>query len=261
MPLFGVPLSVTDYESVADLVRRRLLSPTHQPLTIDAANTMTLSSSCLDPQLHESLLEYDAVLPDGMPLVWCMNFKGAGLSDRTYGPYTAEKVLAGLARKTRVALIGGFPDLHRKLIEQSNTRFPMADYVLMYDAPMTPIDDAYIRTCIEKIEKSGAELVFVCLGVPRQYLWVARAKPLLGSRVCFSVGGAFDLVVGNVPYAPAWMQKAGLTWLFRLCQEPGRMWKRYVKFNSLFLWFLVTKEILTGKLFREKPGSSKEAAQ
>jgi len=249
VPLFGIPLSIADYDRIVDRVNERLLQPVDRPLTLDAANTMTMSSACLDSQMRDSMLAYDAILPDGMPLVWCMNRKGAGLRDRTYGPYTVEKVLAGLSRKTRVALIGGFPDVHRKLVEQGRTRFPMADFVLLYDAPMAPIDDAFMRTCLEKIEKTGAELIFVCLGVPRQYLWVAKAIPQLGGRVCLSVGGAFDLVVGTVPYAPAWMQKAGLTWLFRLLQEPGRMWKRYVKFNTLFLWFLLTREILTRKLF------------
>lgn len=250
VPLFGVPLAIVDYASVVDRVNQRLLRPEGGPLTLDAANTMTMASSCLDRRMHNCMLEYDMILPDGMPLVWCMNAKGAGMLDRTYGPYTTEKVLAGLPRKTRIALIGGFPDLHQKLAEQSKTRFPLAEFVLLYDAPLAPVDETYVRECVNKIEQSRAELVFVCLGVPRQYYWVSIAKRLLGGRVCFSVGGAFDLVVGNIPYAPGWMQKLGLTWLYRLWQEPGRMWKRYVKFNSLFLWFLLTKEIITGKLFR-----------
>lgn len=256
VPLFDVPLSVTDYAKVVELVGRRLLSPAGGPLTLDAANTMTMATSCLDRRMHDCMLEYDMILPDGMPLVWCMKAKGAAMHDRTYGPYTTEKILAGLPRKTRVALIGGFPDVHRKLVEQSRTRFPMADYVLLYDAPFAPIDETYVQTCIEKIDRSGAELVFVCLGVPRQYYWVSIAKRMLGNRICFSVGGAFDLVVGTIPYAPDWMQKLGLTWLYRLSQEPGRMWKRYFTYNTLFLWFLLTKEILTGNLFREKPQSS-----
>ena len=259
VPLFGVPLTIADYESVVELVRNHLLSPADRPLTLDTANTMTMASACLDPRMRDAMLGYDAILPDGMPLVWCMNVKGAGLLDRTYGPYTTEKVLAGLPKQTKVALIGGFADVHRELVEQARTRFPMAEFVLLYDAPLAPIDDAYVRTCLDKIEASGAQLVFVCLGVPRQYYFMANAKPLLGGRVCFSVGGAFDLIVGRVPYAPPWMQKAGLTWFFRLCWEPGRMWRRYVKYNTLFLWFFLTKEIFTGKLFREKPQSGKPA--
>jgi N-acetylglucosaminyldiphosphoundecaprenol N-acetyl-beta-D-mannosaminyltransferase len=252
VPLFGVPLSIVDYDAIVGRVRNHLDSREGRALTLDAANTMTMSTSCLDERMRDAMLEYDAILPDGMPLVWCMNLKGAGLRDRTYGPYVAEKVLAGLSRKTKVALIGGFPDLHRKLVEQSKQRFPMADYVLLYDAPATPIDDQYIKRCLENIDATGAELIFVCLGVPRQYYWVAEAKPFLGAKVCLSVGGAFDLVVGSVPYAPAWMQKAGLTWLFRLVKEPGRMWKRYFTYNTLFLWYLLTREIFTGKLFSER---------
>jgi N-acetylglucosaminyldiphosphoundecaprenol N-acetyl-beta-D-mannosaminyltransferase len=101
---------------------------------------------------------------------------------------------------------------------------------------------------VDRIDRSGAELVFVCLGVPRQYYWTALARTRLHSAVCISVGGAFDLVSGAKPIAPEWIQHAGLTWLYRLGQEPRRLGPRYLKYNSAFLWLLLRQELLRRRL-------------
>jgi N-acetylglucosaminyldiphosphoundecaprenol N-acetyl-beta-D-mannosaminyltransferase len=173
-----------------------------------------------------------------------MNAKGADLDDRVYGPYLTDRVLAGLKQRTRVAVIGGFSDAHDWLREVGPTRYPNADFALLYDAPVGPIDEDYVADCMQRIEDSGADLIFVCLGVPRQYYWTALAKPQLRHKVCISVGGAFDLICGAKEYAPEWMQRAGLTWLHRLAQEPKRLGPRYLKYNSAFLWFLLRREVL-----------------
>jgi N-acetylglucosaminyldiphosphoundecaprenol N-acetyl-beta-D-mannosaminyltransferase len=251
--LFDIPLVAVTYDRVVELVNRAL--STSSTITVDAVNTMGMSESCLDRRMRDALRKYDMVVPDGMPLVWCMNAKGAGLSDRVYGPYLTDRLLAGLERRTRVAVIGGFSDVHEWLRRVGPSRYPNADFALLYDAPTGPIDEGYVADCVERIEKSRAELIFVCLGVPRQYYWTALAKPRLKRKVCISVGGAFDLICGEKKYAPAWMQRAGLTWLHRLAQEPKRLGPRYLKYNSAFLWFLLRREVLG----RMSPAHGREA--
>jgi len=242
--LFGIPLAEVTYDDVVELVNHALADSQRGTVTIDAINTMGISESCFDAQMREALLHYDLIVPDGMPLVWCMNAKGARLGDRVYGPYLADRLLARLARRTRVAVIGGFAAVHEWLRDAGPSHYPNADFVLLYDAPTGVIDDAYVTDCLERIDHSRAELVFVCLGVPRQYYWTALASARLGRRVCVSVGGAFDLISGAKPYAPAWIQRAGLTWLHRLIHEPARLGPRYLKYNSAFVWLLLTKELL-----------------
>ena len=242
--LFDIPLAAVTYERVVELVNGALADPGRPAMTIDAVNTMGMTQSCLDRSMRDALLSYDMVVPDGMPLVWCMNAKGAGLEDRVYGPYLTDRLLTELARPTRVAVIGGFDDVHEWLRKAAPNRYPNAELALLYEAPPGPIDDAYVEDCVERIDASGAELVFVCLGVPRQYYWTALAKPRLPGRVCLSIGGAFDLISGAQEYAPAWMQRAGLTWLHRLAKEPRRLGTRYVKYNSAFLWFLLRREVI-----------------
>jgi len=244
VPLFDIPLAEVTYDRVVELVNRTLAGRPAQPVTIDAVNTMGLSESCVDERMREALRTYDAVVPDGMPVVWCMNAKGADLDDRVYGPYLTDRVLAGLARRTRVAVIGCFDTVHEWLRQEGPARYPNADFALLYDAPPGPIDEAYVDDCVERIAASRADLVFVCLGVPRQYYWTALAKDRLPCKVCLSVGGAFDLVSGQQPIAPAWMQKAGLTWLHRMAREPRRLVPRYLKYNTAFVWHLLRREVL-----------------
>lgn len=243
-PVFDIPLAEVAYGDVVEIVNGALDDPHQIGLTIDAINTMGMSESCFDARMREALLTYDLIVPDGMPLVWCMNAKGARLGDRVYGPYVADRVLAGLERRTRVALIGGFGEVHDWLRAAAPSRYPNADFVLLHDAAPGPVDRAYVDDCLERIERSGAELVFVCLGVPRQYYWTALARTELRGKVCVSVGGAFDLISGQRPYAPAWMQRAGLTWLHRMAHEPRRLAPRYLRYNSTFLWLLLSRELL-----------------
>lgn len=248
--LFDIPLAEVTYTDVAEMVNHALADPADAALTIDAINTMGISESCLDSRMREALLGYDVIVPDGMPLVWCMNAKGATLNDRVYGPYLTDRLLASLERPTRVAVIGGFAHVHEWLRHAGPQRYPNAEFTLLYEAPAGPIDDTYVLDCVERIDRSKATLIFVCLGVPRQYYWTARARMRLGGRVCLSVGGAFDLISGAKRYAPAWMQRAGLTWLHRLIKEPTRLGPRYVTYNSTFLWLLLTKEVLRGRMSR-----------
>jgi N-acetylglucosaminyldiphosphoundecaprenol N-acetyl-beta-D-mannosaminyltransferase len=248
--LFDIPLAEVAYEDVVELVNRALANPPRRALTIDAINTMGISEGCLDPRMREALLGYDLLVPDGMPLVWCMNAKGARLGGRVYGPYVTDRVLAGLARPTRVAVIGGFAHVHEWLRRAGPSRYPNAELALLYDTPPGPVDNARVVDSVDRVKRAGAELVFVCLGVPRQYYWTALARPHLGGRVCISVGGAFDLISGVKPYAPAWMQRAGLTWLHRMIHEPRRLGPRYLKYNSTFLWLLLRREVLPRKLPR-----------
>src|SRR3954452_3746169 len=240
--LFDVPLVAVTYDHIVDAVNEALSGRPATGLAVDAVNTMGMAESCVNDRMHDALLAYDAVVPDGMPLVWCMNAKGAGLEDRVYGPYLTDRVLATLGRRTRVAVIGGFADVHDWLRQAGRKRYPNADFVMLYDAPSGPIDEPYVEDCLERIEKSRAELIFVCLGVPRQYYWTSLAKPRLEGKVCLSVGGAFDHICGAKKYAPKWMQRAGLTWLHRMLHEPVRLGPRYLKYNSAFLWFLLRRE-------------------
>jgi N-acetylglucosaminyldiphosphoundecaprenol N-acetyl-beta-D-mannosaminyltransferase len=234
------------------MVYKHLRSP-EGPLTFDATNTMGMAESCVNERLHAAMLQYDHLLPDGMPLVWCMRWKGAPIRTSVAGPILIRHLLGGLERPTRIAVVGGHREQHREIVARSRDLFPNARFVSMDDVPYGPVEDRFVTGTLERIERSRAELVFVCLGVPRQYYWTALAKPRLGDRVSISVGGAFSYLVGEAEIAPRWMQQAGLWWVHRLAHDPRRLAPRYFKYNPLFLRLFLTREVLTGQLWRQRP--------
>lgn len=242
--LFSQRLTSLDYDEVSDAVNRHLCGEgAHGPLLMDATNTMGMAASCQDERLKSSLHAYDYLLPDGMPLVWAMRRRRIPVRQATAGPHVVETVLGRLEQPTSIALVGGFPEEHARIAEAARTRFPNATFALMYDAPPGVIDDAYVAEVVRLIEESGSRLVFVCLGVPRQYYLAASARPLLGDRVMLSVGGAFRYMIGDARIPPRWVQQSGLWWLHRLLSEPRRLAGRYARYNALFLYYYLRFEL------------------
>lgn len=251
VPLFGVPLAVIDLEGVGCLVQRAL-DERAGPLTIDATNTMGMAEACVDDRLRHAMQTYDLLLPDGMPLVWIMNAKGARLRASTPGINVIRQILRQLPKPTRIAMVGGHEALHRAVVANSSELYPNARFVSLDDVPYGPIDDAFIDLTMGRIADADAQLVFVCLGVPRQYYWTALAKPHLGNRIAISVGGAFAYLAGEAKVAPRWMQRHGLWWVHRLAQDPRRLAPRYFKYNPMFLANVLRREVMTGRLWTER---------
>ena len=247
VPLFDVPLALTDHQEVVALVNERLRNP-YAPLRLDATNTMGMAESCVDPRLRDAMLGYDYLLPDGMPLVWCLRLKGAPIQHSVAGPILIRHLLAGLERPTRIAVVGMHENQHREIVARTREPFPNAEFVSMDDVPYGPIDDRFVGGTLGRIRESRAELVFVCLGVPRQYYWMGLAGRDLGDRVAVSVGGAFAYLIGEATIAPMWMQRAGLWWLHRVVHDPKRLGPRYFKYNPMFLRLFVTRELFGGRL-------------
>jgi N-acetylglucosaminyldiphosphoundecaprenol N-acetyl-beta-D-mannosaminyltransferase len=114
-------------------------------------------------------------------------------------------------------------------------RFPGLAIVGTYQAPFRPLSDAEATEIAAEINASGAEIVWVGTGVPRQEKWMASMRDRLDAPVLIGVGAAFDFNAGLIPQAPEWMQRMGMEWLFRLIQEPRRLWRRYARYNPRFI--------------------------
>jgi N-acetylglucosaminyldiphosphoundecaprenol N-acetyl-beta-D-mannosaminyltransferase len=176
-------------------------------------------------------------VPDGQPLVWALNALGHRLSDRVYGPELMERACARAARNgQRFYLYGGrsqgaLVELARNL----RLRHPGLRIVGGHAPPFRPQTPAEEADVAADIARSGADVVWVGLGVPKQEKWMARMRESLDAPVLVGVGAAFDFHAGLVPQAPAWMQRVGLEWLFRLAQEPRRLWRRYLRYNPRFV--------------------------
>jgi N-acetylglucosaminyldiphosphoundecaprenol N-acetyl-beta-D-mannosaminyltransferase len=174
--------------------------------------------------------------PDGMPLVWLSRNAGRGHVSRVYGP----DLMLEMCRRSgteghRHFFYGGGPGVVETLVDHLTQQFPDLDVAGVHTPGMLANGEMESSDVIEKINASGAEIVWVGLGAPKQDWWVANHRALLDAPVLVAVGAAFDFHSGSVKQAPGWMQRNGLEWLFRLWQDPKRLWRRYILDNSRFV--------------------------
>jgi N-acetylglucosaminyldiphosphoundecaprenol N-acetyl-beta-D-mannosaminyltransferase len=233
--VLGVPLALTDYEGTLDWIDA--MATTRRAGYVCVAATHTVMASQDDPGLRAAVLGADFTVPDGQPLVWALNLLGHSLGDRVYGPDLMDRACARAARTGRRMYLYGGRDQGAlvQLTRNLRLRHPglriVGGYVPPFREP-TPEEEAAV---VADIQRSGAEVVWVGIGVPKQEKWMAQMAPRLGSHVLVGVGAAFDFHSGLIPQAPATIQKLGLEWAFRLVQEPRRLWRRYLRYNPRFV--------------------------
>jgi exopolysaccharide biosynthesis WecB/TagA/CpsF family protein len=232
--LFGVPVSATTYEEAERAVVAAARAK--RPALVDHLSVHGLAEAQRDPAFRAALARFDLVAPDGQPVRWALNLLfGTRLRERVYGPALMERLCAEAAREgIGVYLYGGRPEVLALLRERLLERHPELRIVGGESPPFRALSTAEDVAVVERIERSGAGLVFIGLGCPKQELFAAvHAHRISAVQVC--VGAAFDFLAGAKPMAPRWMQAHGLEWLFRLASEPRRLWRRYLVGNSVFL--------------------------
>lgn len=235
--ILGTPLTLTTY---SDLISLCGAWGRDKPAAVDFTNTQIATMRRHDRTFRELTQYVDRFIPDGMPLIWALNDRGAGLADRVYGPtFMRECVLKSPSERTHYFL-GGSEECLAKLRETFERRRPEARIVGGRNGYFGMAEEAEI---VEQINALEPDLIWVGLGTPKQQEWIARNKPLLRRGVVLAVGFAFDVNAGTKRDAPPWMQRLGLTWLFRMLTEPGRLVGRYLKYNSLFLAYLLRDSI------------------
>jgi N-acetylglucosaminyldiphosphoundecaprenol N-acetyl-beta-D-mannosaminyltransferase len=178
---------------------------------------------------------FDLILPDGMPLVWCMNARGAGLKDRVYGPIFMERVIEGTPKPWRHFLFGGTPECLAALREAIGKRFPGTVIAGALSPQFGKWGEPDLAEFASTIKAADPDFVWVALGGIKQETWIADNLHRFNKGVFLAVGDAFELLAGRRRMAPPWMQRSGLGWFFRLCQEPRRLWRRYLAYNTLFI--------------------------
>jgi N-acetylglucosaminyldiphosphoundecaprenol N-acetyl-beta-D-mannosaminyltransferase len=157
-------------------------------------------------------------------------------------------------------LLGGSQELLDALQAALRAKFPRLQIAGVYAPPFGAWPTEEDARIIARIAASGARFVWVGLGCPKQEHWIARNKARLPAAVYCGVGAAFAFHAGRVRQAPAWVQNAGLEWLFRLLAEPRRLWRRYIVFNTLFLFYLAKDALIARKISRasSEPFSKKD---
>jgi N-acetylglucosaminyldiphosphoundecaprenol N-acetyl-beta-D-mannosaminyltransferase len=244
----GTPLTVTDHPGALALCIRMAQRGT--PAAVEFCNTQIVTMRRSDPAYRKASEAFDHFIPDCSPLLWLLNARGAGMKDRVYGPAFFRHALMNSPADVTHYLLGGSEACGIALREKFGRLNPALKIVGSFHGRCDVLgnlgndDDAVL----DEIRRLRPDFIWVGLGTPKQQLWISRIKPLLRQGTLLSVGQAFDVNAGLRSDAPAWMQKAGLTWLFRMITEPRRLAGRYVRYNSLFLYYLAT-DLVRGRVF------------
>lgn len=235
--VLGVTIDAVDYEAAVGKIIAAARA--RQPLAVSALAVHGVMTGVLDPEHGYRLNHLDLVVPDGQPVRWALNLlHGTALTDRVYGPTLTLKVCEAAAREgLPLYLYGSRPEVLESLTKNLTRRFPALQIAGSQPSRFRQVSAAEKEEIAREIRESGAAIVLVGLGCPRQETWAYEYRELLGMPI-LAVGAAFDFHAGTLPQAPAWLQRWGLEWLFRLVQEPGRLWKRYAYLNPLFLGML-----------------------
>ncbi len=193
-----------------------------------------------NPRLQAKMNEAGLRTPDGMPLVWLSKLAGHHEVERVYGPDVMLALCAQSAKSAhRHFFYGGMPGVAEELSTRLKARFPKLEVAGLLTPSMLQVEEIASVETIQRINEANADIVWVGLSTPKQDWWVANHRSLLNAPVLIAVGAAFDFHSGRVRQAPTWMQRSGLEWLFRVSQDPRRLWSRYAVFNTLFLWELI----------------------
>jgi N-acetylglucosaminyldiphosphoundecaprenol N-acetyl-beta-D-mannosaminyltransferase len=240
--LFGVNVSETSYNEATDLIMQAARE--RRSMLVDHMPVHGLIEASQDPSLNKKLNQFDIVAPDGQPVRWALNrFYKTDLLDRVYGP----ELMLRLCRQAQeegvsVYLYGSQPSVLERLQHNLIRQFPNLRIAGAESPPFRPLTPEEDEAAVDRINRSSAGLVFLGLGCPKQeHFAYDHRHQIKGVQLC--VGAAFDFHAGLKTMAPSWMQRNGLEWAFRLMTEPARLWQRYLRTNSIFLFKFIQREL------------------
>jgi N-acetylglucosaminyldiphosphoundecaprenol N-acetyl-beta-D-mannosaminyltransferase len=233
--VLGINVHAVDYEyAVAKITEA---AAARRGFTVSALAVHGVMTGALDYMHSRRLNGFDLVVPDGQPVRWALSWLyGQKLNDRVYGPNLTLKVLdrcteSGLS----IYLYGSKDEVLDNLVKNLEARFPGIKIVGAEPSKFRRLSKDERSELVSRVRATGAHVLILGLGCPRQEVWAYEYRDLLGIPI-LAVGAAFDFFAGNLPQAPKVMQDRGLEWLFRLIQEPKRLWYRYTVLNPLYLW-------------------------
>lgn len=238
--VIGTKLLATDYESLIDDLIESWRKG--EPRTLSFCNTFMVAKRRHDPAYRAITEICDTNLPDGMPLVWCMNRQGAGMVDRVYGPIFMERFLRRSPANLRHYLLGGDENCLRLLRESVMRLNPDLQLVGAHHGYFSRKDE---DTVAAALRATDPEFVWVGMGTPKQDEWVRSHRDYFPRAILLPVGSSFEILAGMKRIPPMLFQRLGLTWMFRAAAEPSRLLPRYAKYNSLFLYYLFHDALIT----------------
>lgn len=241
-PLFGVDVCTCSFSAARDTLLS--IAATGQPATVEflAVNNLTIANE--DEQFGAIMETFDYVFPDGAPVVWVTNrSKPTQRAERITAREMTSELCAGAAEaQIPVYFYGSTDDVVQTLAANMRDRHPELAIAGCEPSVFRPLTESEDQALVRRIRESGARIVFVGLGCPLQEHFVSDHRNRIDA-VQLCVGSAFKFLAGHHSIPPAWVQRMGLEWFVRVLQEPRRLWHRYLRTNSKFLWMLFRRSV------------------
>lgn len=249
-PVISMNVDVTNTSQTLDRVIA--LTTTKTGAYICVSNVHMCMEVFDSPEFESVVNSADLVIPDGRPLSWAQKLLGYSEAEQVRGQDIMNAICQQSGSKNlNIGLYGGSSDeLLQQVISELKSTHPDINITFSYSPPFRPLTGEEDQNIIQQINNSNVNVLFVGIGCPKQEHWMAEHKNSLNC-VMLGVGAAYDFIAGSKKHAPRWMQRVGLEWLFRLCSEPQRLWKRYLQQNPRFIYYF-TKQLINHKLGRNK---------
>jgi N-acetylglucosaminyldiphosphoundecaprenol N-acetyl-beta-D-mannosaminyltransferase len=235
--ILGMRVDATSYEDGAGRVVR--WAQEKRSAYVCVASVHMVMETFDSEAFRQAVNGADLITPDGRPLVWALQGLGVRSASQVRGTdLTASVVERAAHEDVPIGLYGGTPELLESFVRVLETRYPRIQVTCKIAPPFRPLTPEEDKAVTQEIVDSGARILFVGIGCPKQEGWMAEHKGRIPA-VMLGVGAAFDFHTGRIRQAPRWMQSAGLEWAFRLAMDPRRLWRRYAKHNPRFVALLL----------------------
>ena len=241
----GIPVAAVDYQAAVSKIMSAAAA--RRGYSVSALAVHGIMTGVLDRMHRARLQSLDLVVPDGQPVRWALNFlHRQQLKKRVYGPQLTLHLLEEAENSgVPVFFYGSKPEVLSPLMSNLRHNYPDLQIAGYKSSAFRCLSDHENEVVIDEIRNSGAQIVFVGLGCPRQEVWAYENTPKLNMPV-IAVGAAFDFHAGTLSQAPQFMQDRGLEWLYRLYKEPRRLWRRYGYLNPLFCYWIAKQWLFPG---------------
>jgi N-acetylglucosaminyldiphosphoundecaprenol N-acetyl-beta-D-mannosaminyltransferase len=240
----GIPIGQLSQAEASTLLIECATNGATNPMDVHLCNAYTLALADTNEHLREVLNDSGLNLPDGMSVIWAnglVHRRQNGAKERVRGTDLFLNVFeTDTEHRLRHYLLGSTPEVLGSLHSNLTELFPGVQIVGTDSPPFRELTEIEREGQLQRIAASGAQIVWVGLGTPKQDIEAAKLARTL-PLVVIAVGAAFDFVAGNKTEAPLWMQQTGLEWVYRLMSEPQRLWRRYLFGNARFLWAVIRR--------------------
>lgn len=240
--LFGVPVRSETMDQAVDAIDAAIRA--RRPTVHSVLNAGKVSKLASDPEFFRLMTAFDMIHADGASIVLAGKVLGRPLPERVAGIDLMQRLVAlSEQRGYRPFFLGAKQEIVQTCVDRLRERHPRLKVAGLHHGYWKDGDPVEEGAVVQAVRASGADLLFVAMPTPRKERFLIRQRTALGVPFAMGVGGSFDVVAGLVQRAPESWQRLGMEWAYRLVQEPGRMWKRYLVTNSHFLWLLAKERL------------------